>query len=82
MSKKEVGEYALIHGKQAAIKDQTIKFNRTSVNCWKDKSKSRSDSGDYKKAGRPNMLDDALLVKVKYIALGTHMSGGVIKRQH
>ena len=32
-----------------------IQFNWTSVNCWKDKSKSRSDNGDYKQTGRPNM---------------------------
>ena len=58
--KKEVGEYAVIHGMQATIKVfskkyPNIQFNWTSVNCWKDKSKSRSDSGDYKETGRPNM---------------------------
>ena len=68
--KKEIGEYALIHESQAAIevfskKYPTIQFNRTSINYRKDKSKSRFDGYDYKKSGRPNMLDDALLVKVK-----------------
>ena len=59
-------------------KYSAIQFNRTSVNCWKDKSKSCSDDGDYRKAGRTNILNDALLVKVKDIALGTRMTGGVI----
>ena len=62
-------------------KYSTIQFNQPSVNYWKDKSKSRSDDVDYKKTGRPNMLDDALLVKVKDIALGTGMSDGIINRQ-
>ena len=49
--KKEVGEYALIHGTQAAIKVfckkcPTFQFNQ--------------HYGDYKKDGRPNLLDDAL----------------------
>ena len=83
---KEVCEYALSHGTQAAIKVfsekyPTIQFHRTSANYWKDKSKSRSDDGDYKKVGRSKMLDDALLVKVKDTTLGTLMSGGVINRQ-
>lgn len=84
--KKEVGEYALINGTQAAIrvfskKYPSIKFNRTSVNYWKSKSKSGPNDSGFKKAGRPNMLDDVLLVKVKDIAMGTRMSGGVINRR-
>ena len=47
----------------------TIQFSQTSVNYCKDKIKSRADDGGYKKAGRPNILDDTLLVKVKDIAL-------------
>ena len=62
--KKDIDEYALIHGTQAVIKVfskkyPTIRFNRTSVNYWKDRSKSRSKDGDYKKGGRQSMLDDA-----------------------
>ena len=76
----------LIHETQAVIKlfskkYPTIPFNRNSVSYWKDKSNSRSNDGDYRKAGRPNMLDDTLLVKVKDIALGARISGGVINRQ-
>ena len=83
---KEVREYTLIHGTQAVIKVfskkyPTIHFNRTFVNYKRDKSKSRPDDGDYKNAGRPNKLDDALLMKVKDISLGIRMSGGVINRQ-
>ena len=84
--KKDIDEHALIHGTQAVIKVfskkyPTIRFYRTSVNYWKDRSKSRSNDGDYKKAGRPSMLDDVLLVKVKDIALGTRMSGGAINKK-
>ena len=83
---KEVGEYTLTHGTQAVIKVfskkyPTIQFNRTFVNYKRDKSKSRPDGGDYKNAGRPNILDDALLLKVKDIALGIRISGVVINRQ-
>ena len=72
----------LIHVTQAVIKlfskkYPTIQFNRNSVSYWN----SRSNDGDYRKAGRPNMLDDTLLVKVKDIALGARISGGVINRQ-
>ena len=49
--KKDIDEYALIHGTQAVIKVfskkyPTIRFNRTSVNYWKDRSKSRSNDGN------------------------------------
>ena len=84
--KQQFAEYVLIPKAQAAIKlfskkYPTIQFNRNSVSYWKDNSNSRSNDDYYRKAGRPNMLDDTLLVKVKDIALGACISGGVINRQ-
>ena len=34
-----------------------------------------------KKVGRPNVLDDHLIRKVKNIAMGTRQAGGVINRK-
>ena len=72
--KKEVSEYDLTHGTQAAIKVFSKKYPTIQFNHWKDKSKSCYENGGYKKAGRLNMLNDALLVKLKDRALSTRMS--------
>ena len=42
------------------------------------------NDGDWtviKRIGRPNLLDSGMLKKVKDIALGTRMAGGVINRR-
>ena len=71
--KRNVGEYALVHGTKAA----QVHFGRvyphftslrTSVNNWKRKAKS---SPLHKNKGRPNLLNDHLLQKVKDIINGT-----------
>lgn len=82
--KKEVGAYANIHGTASAIKKFSSKydkhtFNRTTVNSWKAKCKNPSQT--FKKVGRPNLLDDTLLKRVKDIAIGTRAAGGVINRR-
>ena len=47
-----------------------------------NKFKETSDENVvFKKAGRPNMLDDHLIKKVKDIAMGTRAAGGVITRK-
>ena len=85
--KREVGKYASIFGTSSAIKKFSLKypkhsFIRTSVNNWKNKFKEGRD-GDVvlKKVGRPNILDDHLIRKVKDIAIGTRQAGGVINRR-
>ena len=82
--KKEVGIHGNIFGTASAIKTFSIKykkytFNRTTVNSWK--AKCKNTNAVFKKAGRPNLLDDNLIKKVKDIASGTRAAGGVINRK-
>ena len=76
--------YAKVHGTASAIKKFSSKyakynFNRTTVNSWKAQCKIANLT--FKKAGRPNLLDETLLKKVKDIAIGTRAAGGVIDRK-
>ena len=76
--------YAKVYGTVSAIKKFSSKyakynFNKTTVNSWKAKSKVANPT--FKKAGRPNLLDETLLKKVKDIAIGTRPAGGVINRK-
>ena len=83
--KKKVGLYAKDFGTASAIIKFTTKypkyfFIRTTVNTWKKKCKD----GDWtviKRIGIPNLLDSDMLKKIKDIALGTRMAGGVINRR-
>ena len=84
--KREVGNHALTFGALSAIKKCSVKypkfrFIRTSVNNWKNKCKTGGDTFVFKKVGRPNLLDDNLIRKVKDIAIGTRQAGGVINRR-
>ena len=84
--KQEVGIYADSYGTAAALKKFKLKyskftFNRTTVNSWKNKFKGGVNSATFKKAGRPNLLNENLLKKVKDIAIGTRSAGGVINRK-
>ena len=54
-------------------------FNRTTGNPWKAKCKVANPT--FKKAERPNLLDETLLKKVKDIAISTRAAGGVISRK-
>ena len=76
--------YAKVYGTVSAIKKFLSKyakhnFNRTTLNSWKAKCKIANPT--FKKAGRPNLLDETLLKKVKGIAIGTRTAGGVINRK-
>ena len=80
---KKVGKYASTYGTQRSIAKFSKKypqyaFRRTSINYWKGK---RGQNVAFKRAGRPNTLDDHLLRKVKDTAIGTRMAGGVINRR-
>lgn len=84
--KQEVGIYADSFGTAAAIKKFSAKygkytFHRTTVNSWKNKFKGGVKNGTFNKAGRPNLLDNDLMKKVKDIAIGTRSAGGVINRK-
>ena len=76
--------YAEVYGTASAIKKISSKyakynFNRTTVNSWKAKCKVANPTS--KKTGRPNLLDETLLKKVKDIAIGTRAAGGVLNRK-
>ena len=60
------------------LRSKKYTFNRTTVNSWKAKSKNKSV---FNKAGRPNILGENLIKKVKDIAIGTRAAGGVINRK-
>ena len=51
------------------------------MNNWKNKCKTRGDNFVIKKVGRPNLLYDNLIKKVKGIVIGTRQAVGVINRK-
>ena len=69
---------ALIHFKK---KYTRFTFLRTSVNNWKKKEKNGVNYTLKQGSGRPNLLSDELLGKVKDIIVGTRATGGVISRR-
>ena len=76
--------YAKVYGTASSTKKFSSRhgrynFNRTTVNSWKAERKVANPT--FKKAGRPNLLDETLLKKVKDIAIGTRAAGGVINRK-
>ena len=83
--KKLPGLYVRDFGTASAIKKINTKYQkyffiRTAVNPWKKKCND-GDLTVTKSIGRPNLLDSCMLKKVKDIALGTRMAGGVINRR-
>ena len=84
--RKEVGKYALIHEKKAAV-DKYSKIypkydlKRTSLNKWKTKCKGNKENTLIKKSARPNLLSDELLQKTKDIIIGTCSAGTVRSRR-
>ena len=83
--KTEVSKHARDFGTASAVKKYTMKypkytFKRTTVNSWKNKFKN-NENVVVKTVGRPNILDDRLLKKVKDIAIGTRRTAGVINRR-
>ena len=51
------------------------------MNNWKNKFKTGGDNFVFKKVGRPNLLEDNLIIKVKDIAIVKRQAGGVINRR-
>ena len=87
--KEEVGKYAHTYGTQAAIKRFKSKyphytFLRTTINNWKRKFNKKgvpSESPIFRKAGRPNIVRDELVQKLKEVIVGVRLSGTVIPRR-
>ena len=72
--KQEIGSSALIHGTPAAI-DRFSKVytkysqKRTTVYSWKERYK-KNDLQSIGKRGRPNLVDDEMLKKMKDVIIG------------
>ena len=88
--KEEVGKYAHTYRTQAAIKRFKSKyphytFLRTTINNWKRKFNKKegvpSESPTFRKAGRPNIVRDELVQKIKEVIGGVRLSGAVISRR-
>ena len=88
--KEEVGKYPHTYGTQAAIKRFKSKyphytFLRTTINNWKRKFNKKegvpSESPTLRKAGRPNIVRDELVQKIKEFIVGVRLSGAVISRR-
>ena len=88
--KNEVGEYALLNGTKLAVEKFKKKypkctFIRTSINNWKNKiQRDKNDPGSstvHERRGRPNLLLDELMLKVKDVIICVRLAGGVISRK-
>ena len=82
--KKEVGMYAKVYGTASAIKKILFKyakynFDKTTVNPSTAKWKVANPT--FKKAGRPSLVDETLLKKVKDIPIGRRVADETINRK-
>ena len=79
----------MIHGTKSALQKFGKKYPkytliRTPVNNWKKKSekdKKNDNANLHRRKGRPNLLHDEFLVKVKDVVTGVLMAGSVISRK-
>ena len=83
VTKKGVDRYALIHGAKTTSdcfnkKYPKYTFVRTSINNWEKKMGSKYRQALFDKKGRPNLLNDNLLKKVKNVIVGTRAAAAVI----
>ena len=87
--KEEIGRYALIHGAKSAI-DRFSKvytkysLKRTTVSGWKESCKKKKNDqpiAPIQRKGRPNLVDDEMLKKIKDIIVGLRLAGTAISRK-
>ena len=87
--KVEIGRYALIHGTKSAI-DRFSKvytkysLKRTTVNGWKESCKKKKNDqpiAPIQRKGRPNLVDDEMLKKMKDVIVGSRLAGTAISRK-
>ena len=72
--KQETGSYALIYGTKATIDRFTkvytkYSLKRTTINRSKERYK-KNDLQSIRKRGRPNLVDDEMLKKMKVVIIG------------
>ena len=80
----EVARYATSFGASAAVKHfqkkhPKLKFTRSTIQGWV--KKMRNNHVNVPRSGRPNLLGDPMLKKIKDIIIGTRIAGGVINRR-
>ena len=88
--KEEIGSYALIHGTKSAI-DRFSKvytkysLKRTTVNGWKESCKKKKTNhqpiAPIQRKGRPNLVGDEMMKKIKDIIVGSRLAGTAISRK-
>ena len=87
--KEKIGRCALIHGTKSAI-DRFSKvytkysFKRTTINGWKESCKKKKNDqpiAPIQRKGRPNLVDDEMLKKIKDIIVGSRLAGTAISRK-
>ena len=81
--RKEAGKYALLHGTNATVQRfnkvyPKYTFVRTTIYNWKLKMKKEKDE---KKKGRPNLVSDDFMKKIKTIMIVTQAAGTAISRR-
>ena len=87
--KIEVGKYTLSNGTKAALKHFSSKypqyeFKRVTINNWKKKIPKDQESGEgnfINKTGRPNKVNDEIMLKIKEIIVGIRLAGAAISRK-
>ena len=87
--KVEVGKYALSNDTKAALKCFSLKypqyeFKRVTINNWKKKILKDQESGEgnfINKVGRPNKVNDEIMLKIKEIIVGIRLAGAAISRK-
>ena len=85
--KREAGKYALLHGTKATVERfnkvyPNYTFVRTTINNWNIKMKKEKDGKTiFKKKGRPNLVSDDFMEKIKTIMIGTRVAGTTISRR-
>ena len=86
-TKREAGKYALLHGTKATFERfnkvyPKYSFVRTTISNWKLKMKKEKDGKTiFKKKGRPNLISDDFMKKMKTIMSGTRAAGTAINRR-
>ena len=86
--KRETGKYALLHGTKATVERFIHKdypkytFVRNTINNWKLKMKNENDGKTiFTKKGRPNLVSDDFMKKIKTIMIGTRAVGTAMSRR-
>ena len=83
----EVGKYALCYGTQVPRKCFSSKypqheFKCSTVNNWKENitKDPKSRVGQFTKVGRPNKVNDEVMLKIREMIIAICLAGAIISR--